>query len=103
MQPPLWLPWCSVVKNPSANVVDVGLIPESKRFPVVGNGIPTSVFLLGKSHGWRNLVGYTPWCCQESGMTEHMIKSTNRELNEELQIIKKGNKYKFWNSKLQNN
>ena len=22
---------------------------------------PTSVFLPGKSHGWRNLAGYTPW------------------------------------------
>ena len=68
-----------MVKNPSASVVDMGLIPESKRFPVVGNGILTSVFLPGKSHGQRNLVGYNPWCCQESGMTEHMIKSTNRQ------------------------
>ena len=25
---------------------------------------PTPVFLPGKSHGWRNLVGYTPWGCK---------------------------------------
>ena len=23
---------------------------------------PTPVFLPGKSHGWRSLVGYSPWC-----------------------------------------
>ena len=25
---------------------------------------PTPVLLLGKSHGWRNLVGYCPWGCK---------------------------------------
>ena len=24
----------------------------------------TLVFLPGKSHGQRNLVGYSPWCCE---------------------------------------
>ena len=33
---------------------------------------PISVFLLGKSHGQRNLVGYSPWVCKESDMTEHL-------------------------------
>ena len=31
---------------------------------------PTPVFLPGKSHGRRNLVGYSPWGCKESDMTE---------------------------------
>ena len=31
---------------------------------------PTSVFLPGESHGQRNLVGYNPWSCKESGTTE---------------------------------
>ena len=31
---------------------------------------PTPVLLLGKSHGWRSLVGCSPWSCQESDMTE---------------------------------
>ena len=31
---------------------------------------PTPVFLPGKSHGWRNLVGYSPWGCKESDTTE---------------------------------
>ena len=29
-----------------------------------------SVFLPGKSHGQRNLVGYSPWGCKESDMTD---------------------------------
>ena len=31
---------------------------------------PTPVLLPGKSHGWRNLVGYSPWGRKESDMTE---------------------------------
>ena len=31
---------------------------------------PTPVFLPGKSHGWRSLVGYSPWGCKESDTTE---------------------------------
>ena len=28
-----------------------------------GNGTPTLVLLPGKSHGWRSLVGCSPWGC----------------------------------------
>ena len=31
---------------------------------------PTPVLLPGKSHGWRSLVGYSPWGCTESDTTE---------------------------------
>ena len=31
---------------------------------------PAPVFLPGKSHGWRGLVGYSPWGCKELDMTE---------------------------------
>ena len=31
---------------------------------------PTPVFLPGKSHGWRSLVGCSPWGRSESDMTE---------------------------------
>ena len=33
---------------------------------------PTPVFLLGKSHGWRNLVGYSPWGHKASDTTEQL-------------------------------
>ena len=31
---------------------------------------PTPGLLPGKSHGWRSLVGCSPWGCEESGTTE---------------------------------
>ena len=33
---------------------------------------PTPVLLPGKSHGWRSLVGYSPWCRTESDTTERL-------------------------------
>ena len=30
---------------------------------------PTLVFLPGKSHGHKSLVGYSPWSCKELDMT----------------------------------
>jgi len=36
----------------------------------------TPVFLPGKFHGQRNLVGYSPWGCKEMGMTKHSSIST---------------------------
>ena len=33
---------------------------------------PIPVLLLGKSHGWRNLVGYSPWSLKESDTTEKL-------------------------------
>ena len=33
---------------------------------------PTSVLLPGKSHGWRSLVGCSPWGCYESDSTEQL-------------------------------
>ena len=36
---------------------------------------PTPVFLPGKSHGQRTLVGWSPWGCKGSGMTEQLTLS----------------------------
>ena len=33
---------------------------------------PTPVLLPGKSHGWRRLVGCSPWGCKESDTTERL-------------------------------
>ena len=34
---------------------------------------PTPVLLPGKSHGWRSLVGCSPWGCKESDMTAERL------------------------------
>ena len=60
----------SVVKNPPANAGDykrcwfdpwVGKISWRRKWR------PTLVFLPGKSHGWRSLMGYSSWGHRESG------------------------------------
>ena len=33
---------------------------------------PTPVVLLGKSHGQRSVVGYSPWGCKESDVSEQL-------------------------------
>ena len=50
----------AIVKNPPANAGDardMGSIPGSGRSPRVQNGKPTLVFLSGKFHGQRSMVG----------------------------------------------
>ena len=62
--------WCSVVKNPSAKTGDAGSIPGWGRSPGGEKWQPTLVFLPGKSHGQRILVGDSPWGRKESDTTE---------------------------------
>ena len=50
-------PCGSVVRNPAANAGDAGSIPGLGR----RKWQPAPVFLPGKSHGQRSLVGYNPW------------------------------------------
>ena len=59
--------------NPSANAGntrDASLIPEWGRSPGEGNDNLLRYFLSGKLHGQRSLMGYSPWGCKESDMTE---------------------------------
>ena len=45
---------------------------------------PMPVFLPGKSHGWRSLVGYSPRGRKESDTTERLIWT---ELNKSLSLV----------------
>ena len=54
-------PGGSVVKNPPANVGDLGSIPGLGRFPWRRAWQPTPVLLLRELHGQSNLAGYSPW------------------------------------------
>ena len=49
-----------------------GFDPWVWKIPWRGKWQPTSVFLPGESHGWRSLVGYSPWGCKESDTTERL-------------------------------
>ena len=63
-------PGGSAVKNLPTSVGDMGLIPGSGRPPWRKKWQPPPVFLPGKSHGQRSLVGSGPWGHKESDTTE---------------------------------
>ena len=41
--------------------------------------LPIPVFLSGEFHGQRSLVGFSPWGCKESDMTERLTHTQNLE------------------------
>ena len=47
-----------------------GLISGLERFPWKKEGLPTPVFLPGKSHGQKSLEGSSPWGHKEPDTTE---------------------------------
>ena len=47
-----------------------GFNPWVRKIPWRRKWQPTPVLLPGKSHGWRSLVGYSPWGHKESDTTE---------------------------------
>ena len=68
---------------------DAGLIPGSGRSP--GEGDPTPIFLPGKFHGQRSMVGCGPWGLKQLDMTEHSCTHTNKTFQwvKELNIKRK--------------
>ena len=60
---------CLSGKEYACQAGDAGLIPGSKD-PWRREWQPTPVFLPGKSHGQRSLVGCSPWGHKKSDMTE---------------------------------
>ena len=64
-----------VVKNLPAkagDIGDAGSIPGLGRSPGVGNGNLLQYSCLGKFHGQRSLVGYSPWGRKKSDRTERI-------------------------------
>ena len=61
-----------VVKNLPATAVDISSVPRLGRSPGDRSGDPLESSCLGKSHGQRNLVGYSPRGHKESDTTEQL-------------------------------
>ena len=49
-----------------------GFVPWVGKIPWRRKWQPTPALLPGKSHGWRSLVGYSPWGRKESDTTEQL-------------------------------
>ena len=63
-------------KEYACNVGDLISIPGSGKSPGEEHGKPTPVFLPGKSHKQRSLVGYSLLGHEELNMTEHAHSSS---------------------------
>ena len=64
-----------VVGNPELLVIqgpDVYTFLPSSPGPRRRQWQPTPVLLPGKSHGWRSLLGCSPWGLEESDTTERL-------------------------------
>ena len=62
----------SAVKASAWSAGNPGSIPGSGRFPWRRKWQPTPVLLPAESHGWRSLVGYSPWGRKESDTIERL-------------------------------
>ena len=49
-----------------------GFDPWVRKIPWKRKWQPTRVLLPGESHGWRSLVGYSPWGRKELDKTEQL-------------------------------
>ena len=66
------LPWWLRRQSVRLQCGRPGFIPWVKKISWRRKWQPTPGFLPGKSHGWWNLVGYSPWGHKESDMTERL-------------------------------
>ena len=66
-------PTCQAMNPPdsSGDNGDSGSIPGLGRYPGVGNWQPTPLFLPGKFHGQRSLVGFSSWDPKELVTTDY--------------------------------
>ena len=65
-----WLPWCLRGLSVCLQCRRPGFDPWVGKIPWRRRWQPTPVLLPRKSHGQRNLVGYSPWGLKESDTTE---------------------------------
>ena len=79
---PWWLRWQSICLQCGRPEFDpwVGKISWRRKWQ------PTPVFLPGESHGWRSLVGYSPWCRKESDTTDQFHSLSLHLLNRRFKI-----------------
>ena len=62
-------------KESACNAGDLGSIPGLGRSPGGGHSNPLQYTCLENPHRQRNLVGYSPWRCKESGRTGQLSVS----------------------------
>ena len=71
------LPWWLRQKSVCLQCGRPGFHPWVRKIPLRRKWQPTLVLLPENSHGWRSLVGYSPWCRKESDMTEWFLSKAS--------------------------
>ena len=74
--------------------------PWVRKIPWKRKRQPTAVFLPGKSHGQRSLVGYSLWGCKESVTTEQLSTTKYKTDKQQGPIVQHRELYSFgkhWN------
>ena len=74
------LPWRLSRKESACQCRRCGFDPWVRKIPWRTKWQPIPVFLPEKSHGQRSLVGYSPWGCKESDITEPLNNNRNSSL-----------------------
>ena len=69
---PNWGTFFKITSSYSAKIVKVRKDQEKSWIGWRRQWHPTPVLLHGKSHGWRSVVGYSPWGREESDTTERL-------------------------------
>ena len=72
-------------KESNCNAGDLGLIPRLRRSPGGGHDKPLQYSCLENFHGQRSLMGYSPWRCKDSDMTER-LSTAHCKHKEEISI-----------------
>ena len=65
-------------KESACNAGDLGSIPGLGRSPGGGHGNPRQYSCLENPYGQRNLVGYSPWGCEELDIAEQLSTAQHR-------------------------
>ena len=79
-----------MVKNIPTNagdIRDMGSIPRSGRSSGGGHSNSLQYSCLEIPHGQRSLVGYSPWGCKESDMTEQLSTHTHTHIGHTAQLV----------------
>ena len=64
-------------KEYTCNVRDLGSIPRLGKSPTGGHGNPLQDSCLENPYGQKSQVGYNPWGCKESDMTEELNQAAS--------------------------
>ena len=84
---PLWASLVAQMVKRLPTMQETWVRSLGQQVPLEKKWQPTPVVLPGESHGWRSLVGYSPWGRKESDMTERLHFTSLQSIMEPILSI----------------